>query len=73
MIPTFTAGSLHGFINTMKISFLLDPYPLLFPTQTFMNVPLADIKDIALMKVVAIANRGTNKDFVHLYFRGIIG
>jgi predicted nucleotidyltransferase component of viral defense system len=63
-----TAGSLHGFINNVKISFLLYPYPLLFPTQTFMSVPLADIKDIALMKVVAIANRGTNKDFVDLYF-----
>jgi hypothetical protein len=67
-ISSSTAGSLHGFINNVKISFLLYPYPLLFPTQTFMNVPLADIKDIALMKVVAIANRGTNKDFVDLYF-----
>ncbi|MDO9534073.1 MAG: nucleotidyl transferase AbiEii/AbiGii toxin family protein [Bacillota bacterium] len=67
-ISSSTAGSLHGFINDVKISFLLYPYPLLFPTQTFMKVPLADIKDIALMKIVAIANRGTNKDFVDLYF-----
>lgn len=67
-IVSSTVGSLHGFINNVKISFLLYPYPLLFPTQTFMGVPLADIKDIALMKIVAIANRGTNKDFVDLYF-----
>ncbi|MBS4032217.1 MAG: nucleotidyl transferase AbiEii/AbiGii toxin family protein [Clostridiales bacterium] len=67
-ISSSTAGSLHGFINNVKISFLLYPYPLLFATQTFMGVPLADIKDIALMKIVAIANRGTNKDFVDLYY-----
>lgn len=67
-VSSATAGSLHGFIDNVKISFLLYPYPLLFPTQSFLHVPLADIKDIALMKVVAIANRGTNKDFVDLYF-----
>ncbi|NLX90867.1 MAG: nucleotidyl transferase AbiEii/AbiGii toxin family protein [Firmicutes bacterium] len=67
-ISSITAGSLHGFINNVKISFLLYPYPLIFPTQTFLNITLADIKDIALMKIVAIANRGTKKDFVDLYF-----
>lgn len=67
-ISSATAGSLHGFINNVKISFLRYPYPLLFPAQSFMHVTLADIKDIALMKVVAIANRGTNKDFIDLYF-----
>lgn len=67
-VSSATAGSLHGFINNVKISFLLYPYPLLFPTQSFMHVPLADLKDIALMKIVAIANRGANKDFIDLYF-----
>ncbi len=63
-----SAGSLHGFINNIKLSFLVYPYPLLFPTRIFMGIPLADLKDIALMKIVAIANRGSNKDFTDLYF-----
>lgn len=68
IVSASSAGSLHGFINNTKISFLVYPYPLLFPTKVFMGVPLADLKDIALMKIVAIANRGTNKDFTDLYF-----
>lgn len=62
-----TQGSLHGLIHNVKISFLLYPYPLLYQPHSFRDVPLANLIDIALMKIVAIANRGSNKDFVDLY------
>lgn len=61
-------GTLHGFANEIRLSFLRYTYPLLFPTLEYGGVKLADLRDIALMKVVAIANRGTNKDFIDLYF-----
>jgi hypothetical protein len=33
----------------------------------FFDVPVADPRDIACMKVTAIASRGTKRDFVDLY------
>lgn len=62
------AGTLHGFGNDIRLSFLRYTYPLLYPTVDYNGTALADIKDIALMKIIAIANRGTNKDFTDLYF-----
>lgn len=67
-ITAATLGSLHALIRGIKISFFLYPYPLLFPACHIMNIQLADLKDIALMKIVAIANRGSSKDFVDLFF-----
>ncbi len=40
---------------------------MLFPTNLFLNVAVADPRDIASMKVSAIASRGTKRDFVDLY------
>jgi hypothetical protein len=42
-------------------------YPLLFPSAAFLDVNVADSRDIACMKVSAIASRGTKRDFVDLY------
>lgn len=61
-------GTLHGLIHDIRLTFLHYRYPLLFPTTDFVGIQLADLKDIALMKIVAVANRGTNKDFIDLYF-----
>jgi hypothetical protein len=61
-------GTLHGFSNDIRLSFLRYTYPLLYPTVEYNGIDLADLKDIALMKIIAIANRGTNKDFTDLYF-----
>lgn len=40
---------------------------MLFPFAAFRGIPLADPRDIACMKVTAIASRGTKRDFVDLY------
>ena len=60
--------TLHATIQTTKISFLGYAYPVLHPVNEFFGVPVADPRDIACMKVSAIASRGTKRDFVHLYF-----
>jgi hypothetical protein len=59
--------TLHATIQETKVSFLGYAYPVLFPTNSFLDVAVADPRDIACMKVSAIASRGTKRDFVDLY------
>jgi len=62
--------TIHANIQDTKVSFLEYLYPLLFPCVRFLGVPVADPRDIACMKISAIASRGTKRDFVDLYFAG---
>jgi len=57
----------HTTIGETKISFLGYAYPVLFPAVRFLEVAVADLRDIACMKVSAIASHGTKRDFVDLY------
>ncbi len=59
--------TIHATIQGTKVSFLGYTYPLLFPTARFLDVAVADSRDIACMKISAIASRGTKRDFVDLY------
>jgi hypothetical protein len=59
--------TLHATVQTTKVSFLGYAYRMLFPTNPFLDVAVADPRDIACMKVSAIASRGTKRDFVDLY------
>ncbi len=59
--------TLHATVEKTKVSFLAYPYPVLFPFQPFLGVDVADPREIACMKLSAIANRGTKRDFVDLY------
>lgn len=61
-------GTLHGFLENVKVSFFYYKYPLLFPPVSFLGCLVAQIKDIAPMKIEAIASRGSKKDFFDLYF-----
>ncbi|MDA2938121.1 nucleotidyl transferase AbiEii/AbiGii toxin family protein [Acidobacteria bacterium AH-259-A15] len=58
---------LHTQIQGTKVSFLGYPYPVLFPFQSFLDVNVADPREIACMKISAISSRGTKRDFVDLY------
>ena len=62
--PNTFLGSLNG----LKISFFRYPYPLINPTKEFIGVKIADLKDIAAMKLDAISTRGKKRDFIDLYF-----
>jgi len=60
-------GTLHTVIQGVKVSFLAYRYPLLFPLQEFLGIQVADPRDIACMKLSAIASRGAKRDFVDLF------
>jgi predicted nucleotidyltransferase component of viral defense system len=60
-------STLHLLLLEIKVSFIGYPYPLLFPTERFSGVDVADARDIACMKLSAVASRGTRRDFVDLY------
>ncbi len=61
------AGTLHATVQGIRVSFLSYAYPLLFPMRSFLGVNIADPRDIAGMKISAIAGRGAKRDFVDLY------
>lgn len=62
-------GTLKGWISDAQLSFFSYPYKLVSPLVDFENnVRLASLLDIGLMKLTAIASRGSKKDFVDLFF-----
>lgn len=54
-------------LHKTKLSFFRVRDPFLFPATAHRFFAVADIRDIALMKLVAISGRGSRKDFVDLY------
>lgn len=54
-------------VGGIKLSFFQIPDPFLFERTPYRSFHLADIRDIALMKLIAISGRGSRKDFVDLY------
>ncbi len=60
-------GTFHGRLAGVRLSFLHYPYRLLWPTISYGGVRLADPRDIAGMKLHAVSNRGSKKDFFDLY------
>lgn len=60
-------STVHTTIKETKVSFLGYAYPILFPPQPFLGVPIADPREIACMKVSAIGSRGAKRDFIDLY------
>ena len=64
-------GSFVGSVAGVRTSLFYYPYILLeTPIPTHFGVPLACLRDIGCMKLVAISQRGSRKDFIVLYFLG---
>ena len=61
-------GTILGYLGETRFSIFFYKYPLLFKTHKFLDINIADVKDIAAMKIAAIADRGTKRDFIDLYF-----
>src|SRR3989344_3959250 len=61
-------GTILGRLGDVKFSFFYYPYPLFKKTTKFKNINLASIADIAAMKIAAISERGTKRDFIDFYF-----
>ena len=55
-------------INKVKVDLVNYNYPWLEKAIAVDDLCLAGIKDIAAMKLAAIAGRGSKKDFIDLYF-----
>ena len=55
-------------VDDVKIDCVAYPYKWLRPAVVSDGIRLADIPDIAAMKLAAATNRGTRKDFIDIYF-----
>lgn len=60
--------TLHTMVGSVRVSYLASQAPFLFPGIPYRGLTLADPRDIAVMKLVAVGGRGSRKDFVDLYF-----
>jgi hypothetical protein len=67
-VQEMAAGTLHVTLAGLRVSFLSSQAPLVFPGTPYRGLTLADPRDIAVMKVIAIAGKGSRKDFVDLFF-----
>ncbi|MFD2201867.1 nucleotidyl transferase AbiEii/AbiGii toxin family protein [Shivajiella indica] len=54
------------FVNDVKVDFVSLPYPWIDDPIIYDSIRLASIKDIAAMKLAAITNRGSKKDFIDI-------
>ena len=62
-------GTLYGKLFNVKISFIA--YPFFRPSTkklVFGNVVILNPDDIAVMKIIAISQRGRKRDFIDLYW-----
>lgn len=62
-------GTLYGTLLKAKISFIA--YPFFHPSRKkidFGNIKMLSTDDIAVMKIIAISQRGRKRDFIDLYW-----
>jgi len=55
------------FLTNIQVAFFQYNYPLLKPLIKKNSLNIASIEDISAMKVIAIIQRGTKKDFIDLW------
>jgi predicted nucleotidyltransferase component of viral defense system len=63
-----TPSILIAMIENIKVDVVNYPYPWIDHSIKEENIVMATDKDIAAMKLSAITNRGTKKDFIDLYY-----
>jgi predicted nucleotidyltransferase component of viral defense system len=63
-----SSNILISMIENIKVDIVNYPYPWIDNKICEENIVLATDKDIAAMKLSAITNRGTKKDFIDLYY-----
>lgn len=57
-----------GFLGKTRFTFFYYKYPLLEKPMIFSGIAVAGMRDLASMKLAAISDRGTKRDFIDLYF-----
>lgn len=61
-------GTIIGYVGKIRFTIFYYNYPLLFRPKSFLGVNIADLRDIAAMKIASISDRGWKRDFIDLYF-----
>jgi predicted nucleotidyltransferase component of viral defense system len=61
-------NTINGSLNDVRISFFGYKYQIIDEFKIFGKIQLAGLKDIAAMKLEAIAGRGSKKDFIDMFF-----
>lgn len=61
------ARTLNVLVGGVKLSFFRVSFGFLLPPAPYRFFAIADIVDIALMKLAAVADRGSRRDFVDLW------
>jgi predicted nucleotidyltransferase component of viral defense system len=56
------------FVDSLKITFLKYPFPLIFDLADYEGTKLLSVKEIAATKAYTINRRGSLKDYVDLFF-----
>ena len=60
-------GTVHGLVESVRVSLIEFRYPLLAPVERLGPAPIAGLEDLAAMKLSAIAQRGTRRDFIDVH------
>jgi len=62
-------GTLHSLIDGVRVSFFEHPYVEISDSTKWsdFSIELASLDDLSCMKLAAIAQRGSRKDFIDLY------
>lgn len=55
-------------LNGVKVDFVRMSYPLLFPALNIEPIRMLELRDIAPMKLKAVTQRGSKKDFFDIFF-----
>lgn len=61
-------GTIYTEISNVKTSFFYYPYRVLYEFNRIDSLNVANLLDILPMKVNAVINRGSKKDFIDIYF-----
>ncbi len=65
-IVNLTKGSICATADGYKLDFLHHPYPLIDELLVVDNIRFLSLPDLAAMKINAVTNRGSRKDFIDL-------
>ncbi len=67
-LESFAPDTLLGFFEDVRISFFRYRYPLVDEPVTVLDTLVVGLGDLAAMKIEAIGQRGSRRDFIDLYF-----
>ncbi len=60
--------TLEGEAHGVKLAIFYYKYPLIETPESYKSIRVAKLEDLVAMKLEALVNRGTKRDFVDLYF-----